>query len=423
MKNAVLILLAILTVTGVAWATAERRNGPLGARGIYIRIVLNARWCKTTGGLDLGFGRRKILQIIICLSERLLIWKSFRRTPHAFISAYAYADVYINGRLLERCPMNCDPEYQCYDYFNILPCLQKGTNCIAAIVQNFGVGLHSQINARGGFFFQAKLDFTDSSSVNLLSDSSWKVIHAKAWNTQTHFRAPNAHLIGFVEEFDARLWPDGWQNSGFDDSDWEHAKQIGVPPVAPWNSLVVTERPQLTRTIVKPVRKWKAGNRMVYDFGTEIAGYPRFMLDAAAGGVQFEIGTGERLNLNGVPLVRASSDHSEKYTTKQGLQSWQPFTWTGFRYFSIETRTNIHILDVSAEYSHYSYEMGGSFECSDPRLNEFWKIGKHTMEINSIDTYEDPWREHTQYISRRLALHDDLRKLRLWQKFQIFVGV
>lgn len=334
----------------------------------------------------------------------LLVRKTFNleklpKEANTFISAYAYADVYINGRLLERCPMNCDPEYQCYDKFNISGYLHKGENCITAVVQNFGVGLHSQINARGGFFFQAKLDFAGSPSINLLSDSSWKVTHAKAWNIQTRYRDPNAHLIGFVEEFDARLWPEEWQEPEFNDSAWENAKMIGIPPVAPWNSLVVTERQQLARKIVKPVRKWKTGNLMVYDFGTEIAGYPQFSINATKEGVQIEIGTGERLDSLKAPLLRVSSDHSEKYTTKKGLQSWRPYTWTGFRYFSIETNPDIQIQDVSAEFSCYNYEMASSFECSDPQLNEFWNIGKHTMRINSIDTYLDPWREHTQYIA------------------------
>jgi len=334
----------------------------------------------------------------------LLVRKSFNleklpKDANAFISAFAYADVYINGKLLERCPMNCDPEYQCYDNFNVTAYLKKGENCISAVVQNFGVGLHSQMNARGGLFFQAKLDYAGGSSISILTDNSWKVTEAKAWKTDTRFRDPNAHLIGFVEEFDARLWPEGWQNPGFDDSAWEEAKMIGIPPVAPWNSLVVIKRPQLTRKIVKPIRKWKTGSLMVYDFGVEIAGYPQFTLDAVKEGIQFEIGTGERLDTNQAPLLRASSDHSEKYTTKKGLQSWRPYTWSGFRYFSIESSPDFRIQDVSAEFSCYAYEMESSFECSDPQLNEFWNIGKHTMRINSIDTYEDPWREHTQYIA------------------------
>ena len=398
MKNGLLIILAAIILTSRAGAHPADLEDRWG-KGAFISSASStldgvkplANWIWDSGAEN-------------PTNYYLLVRKTFNlekipKDASAFISAYAYADVYINGQLFERCPMNCDPEYQCYDHFNILRYLHKGENCISAVVQNFGVGLHSQMNARGGFFFQAKLDYADGSSADLLSDQSWKVTQAKAWNPQTRFRDPNAHLIGCVEEFDARLWPDGWKNPGFDDSPWENAKMIGVPPVAPWNSLVVTERPHLIRKIVKPVRAWKTGNLMVYDFGTEIVGYPQFTVNAAKAGIQFEIGTGERLDTNQAPLLHVSSDHSEKYTTKNGLQSWRPFTWTGFRYFSVETSPDIQIQNVSAEFSCYDYEMGGSFECSDPQLNEFWNIGKHTLRINSIDTYEDPWREHTQYIA------------------------
>jgi hypothetical protein len=162
---------------------------------------------------------------------------------------------------------------------------------------------------------------------------------------------------------------------------------------------MVTQRPQLRRKTIKPVRKWKVGNLLVYDFGVEICGYPQFTLDAQKEGVQFEIGTGERLDSNNVPLIRASGDHSAKYTTKKGVQSWRPFTWAGFRYFSMESRAEIQIQDISAEFASYRYENGGSFECSDKQLTDFWNVGKHTLQINSIDTYQDPWREHTQYIA------------------------
>lgn len=333
----------------------------------------------------------------------LLVRKTFNldKQPQSavtYISAYAYADVYINDKLFERCPMNSDPEYQNYDKFDIAAYLQKGENSITAVVQNFGVGLHSQINARGGFFFQSKLVFPGK-SVNLLSDNTWKVTQAKAWNTQTAFRDTNAHLIGFIEEFDARLWPQNWQSRAFNDAGWENAKMIGIPPVAPWNGLTVIERPRLSRSIVKPVRRWKSGKKMVYDFGVELVGYPQFTINARLAGVQFEIGTGERLDKEGAPLLRVSSDHSEKYTTRQGGQSWRPYTWSGFRYFSIEASKDVDITDVSAEFACYNYEMQNSFSCSDAQLNKFWEIGKHTMRINSIDTYQDPWREHTQYIA------------------------
>jgi len=315
-----------------------------------------------------------------------------------YISAFAYADVYINGKLFERCPVNGDPEYQNYDKFDITGYLKKGKNCIAAVIHNFGVGLHSQMNARGGFFLQAKLNFPGA-TIDLLSDSTWRVTQAKAWNSKAALRDTNAHLIGFIEEFDARLWPENWLNVDFNDASWELAKMIGVPPVDPWKNLTVIERPRLTRKIVKPVKHWKSAGKMVFDFGVELVGYPQFTINAHKEGVQFEIGTGERLDSNRTPLLRVSVDHSEKYITRKGAQSWRPYTWSGFRYFSIETNPDVDIRDVSAEFACYDYEMESSFSCSDPQLNQFWEIGRHTMRINSIDTYQDPWREHTQYIA------------------------
>jgi hypothetical protein len=405
LKKCLLILLAAITLTFRVVAQSNDLANRWG-KGSFISppsSTLNgakplANWIWDSGAEN--------PQNYYLLVRKTFDLKKLPRDAKAFISAYAYADVYINGKLFERCPMNCDPEYQCYDHFDILPYLHEGENCITAVVQNFGVGLHSQMNGRGGFFFQGKLDYADGSSVNLLSDHSWKVTQAKSWNTQTGGRA--FPLIGFIEEFDDRLWPDGWQNPEFNDSTWEDARIIGIPPVAPWNSLVVIERPQLSRKSVKPIRKWKVGNLMVYDFGVEIAGYPQFTVNAGKKGVQFEIGMAERLDTNKVPLFHASGDHSDKYTTKIGLQSWRPYTWMGFRYLSIETSPDIQIQDVSAELSCYNYEMDSSFECSDPQLNEFWKIGRYTIRINSIDTYQDPWREHTQYIagdSRYLSLY------------------
>ena len=333
----------------------------------------------------------------------LLVRKTFNidRIPLdaiTYISAFAYADVYINGKLFERCPVNSDPEYQNYDKFDIASYLKKGENCIAAVVHNFGVGLHSQMNARGGFFLQAKLNF-QGRSVDVLSDSTWRVTQAKAWNTEAALRDTNAHLIGFIEEFDARHWPENWLKADFNDIGWEQAKMIGIPPVHPWNNLTVIERPRLYRKIMKPVKSWKSGDKMVFDFGVELVGYPQFKIIARKEGIQFEIGTGERLDSNRTPLLRVSVDHSEKYTTRMGSQSWRPYTWSGFRYFSIEMSHDVDIQDVSAEFACYDYEMESSFSCSDPQLNDFWEIGKHTMRINSIDTYQDPWREHTQYIA------------------------
>ena len=75
---------------------------------------------------------------------------------NAYISASDFAELYINGQYVDRVPTNPDPEYQTYEEIDLLPYLEVGVNTIAALVYNAGEGLHHRMDARGGFFFQAR---------------------------------------------------------------------------------------------------------------------------------------------------------------------------------------------------------------------------------------------------------------------------
>jgi len=318
----------------------------------------------------------------------------------AFISAYAYADVYINGKLVDRCPMNCDPEFQVYEQYDLSGYLHPGQNTIAALVYNFGVGTHHRINARGGLFFQGKLTFPDNKTLQINSDKTWKVSKAEAWNNQTELRAPGANLIGFVEKYDAIKMPEGWKESPFDDSKWQSARILGIPPFAPWNNIVEVKREPLFREKVYPVNHWFAGNKIVYDFGKEVTGNPVIELFAKANGASFEMGTSERLLPDSTIMYKERVNYTDYYSGKKGLQTWSPLTWRGFRYLSVNQSDSIIFKSVAAINRHYSYESEGSFECSDPLLNQIFDAGVFTLKLCAQDTYMDtPWREQTQYIA------------------------
>jgi hypothetical protein len=318
----------------------------------------------------------------------------------AFISAYSYADVYINGKLVDRCPMNCDPEFQVYEQYELSGFFHLGQNTIAAIVYNFGVGTHHRINARGGFFFQGKLTFPDNKTLQINSDITWKVTKAEAWDNQTELRAPGANLIGFVEKFDALNMPEGWNESLFDDSNWQPARTLGIPPFAPWNNIVEVKRKPLFREKVYPVKHWFAGNKIVYDFGKEVTGNPVIELYAKSNGARFEMGTSERLLPDSTILYKERVNYTDYYIGKKGLQTWSPLTWRGFRYLSVTGSDSIIFKSVSAINRHYPYASEGSFECSDPLLNQIFEAGVFTLNLCAQDTYMDtPWREQTQYIA------------------------
>jgi len=317
----------------------------------------------------------------------------------AYVSAYAFAELYINGQYFDRVPMNPDPEYQTYDQIDLAPYLQEGTNTIAALVHNPGEGLHHRFNARGGFFFQAAVTDATGSVTKIISDESWSVTQARAWDTDSPQRQIH-HCIGIRERYDARLALEGWQQPSFNDSDWGRAKEIGVPPVTPWNHIVVIRRPRLLREIVKPVSTWDSQGYQVFDFGKEITAHPRFTITAKKAGVEMVIGTGERLESDRLPTMKYNVDYTDTYITKEGKQAWQPITWRGFRYLAIKKNPGISIDSVSAEFRSYPVQRRGYFRCSDENLNKYWEIGRWTLQICAHDTWMDtPWREQTQYIA------------------------
>ena len=317
----------------------------------------------------------------------------------AYISASSFAEVYINGKLVERVPVKSDPEYQVYDNFDLTSYFVKGQNTIAAIVYNYGVGMHHNINARGGFFFQGQVKDTDGNIIKLNSDKGWRVCKAEAWDSSTKQRHVN-HLIGFREKYDAAKALEGWRKYSFDDSGWEAATEIGIPPVDPWNGIVVVRRPFLRREMIEPVASWESNGKQVYDFGKVYSASPVFVIDADAAGVQIDIGTAERLDAERLPMSTLELNYTDTYITAEGRQTWKPMTWRSFRYLAIGKKEQVGVESVDAEFRSYPVEYAGSFTCSDENLNRYWKIGRWTMQICSQDTLMDtPWREQTQYIA------------------------
>jgi hypothetical protein len=318
----------------------------------------------------------------------------------AFISAFAYADVYINGRLVDRCPMNCDPEFQVYEKFDLSGYFRKGQNTISAMVYNFGIGMHHRINGRGGFFFQGELQLGEKSLLKINTDDSWKVSKAEAWDNGTAIRTATSNLIGFVEKFDARKKKDHWRDNGFDDSKWQPARKLGIPPLQPFNNIVEVCRPSIFREKVYPVNHWFIGDKVVYDFGKEIAGTPTLDLYSSREGVTLEMGTGERLLPDSTVLYTKRVNFTNYFTCRKGFQSLEPLTWRGFRYLSLTMKDSVIIQEISAINRHYDFTREGSFECSDPLLNRIWEIGNQTLLLCAQDTYMDtPWREQTHYIA------------------------
>ncbi len=172
------------------------------------------------------------------------------------------------------------------------PYHKKGVNTLAVLVSNAGIGLHHRTNARGGFFFQAAVYDTKEAVTRVNSDKSWPVAQAIACDTGTTIRHGDFTIGMMRERYDARLAYEGWQKSSFNDSLWKPAKEIGAPPIEPWNQIVVIKRQRLFYEVVKPFRTWDAKGYRVFDFGKEISALRRFSVTANKAEVETILGTG-----------------------------------------------------------------------------------------------------------------------------------
>ncbi|MDH7481175.1 MAG: family 78 glycoside hydrolase catalytic domain [Armatimonadota bacterium] len=151
-----------------------------------------------------------------------------------------------------------------------------------------------------------------------------------------------------------------------------------------------------------PEKERKAGKAVyiVLDFGREITGYPRINILASSGGV-IDIGYGELLTEGKVDPHRSGVHYADRYRMKPNRQTWETFDKRAFRYIQLDFRDcsgPVVIESISVNFSTYPVKWRGYFRCSDERLNEIWKVGAYTVQLNMEDAYTDcPWRERTQW--------------------------
>jgi hypothetical protein len=163
---------------------------------------------------------------------------------------------------------------------------------------------------------------------------------------------------------------------------------------------------------------------ILFDFGTEVLGRPVLTFTAAEG-TKVDLSYTERLDKDGTAEMhkRPFVEMSERYVAREGMQQWRTFHPRGFRYMEALLRGDLRrfeLLDVGVARAYYPVEERGRFECSDPVLNEIWKLGQATLRACMEDAYLDcPWRERGLYAGDlpvqffvNLAVYGDTRLFR-----------
>lgn len=139
---------------------------------------------------------------------------------------------------------------------------------------------------------------------------------------------------------------------------------------------------------------------ILLDFGQELVGHLAFTVTAPEGAVLdwnlFEAIEDGRIHYT------AGLNNALRYRCRAGKQQYTALGRRGFRYALLTVRSPngaVQLSNVRCLRSTYPMCQQGEFLCSDPALNEIWRLSRYTALLCSEDTFVDcPAYEQTFWV-------------------------
>jgi alpha-L-rhamnosidase len=337
-------------------------------------------------------------------------WVAFRKTfslssaPSSAptrIAVDTHYWLYLNGQLVtfeggvKRGP-NARDTY--VDTVDIAPYLRSGQNTVAIQVWRLGrSGFSHQDSGAGGLLFQADVTMPGS-SLQVVSDTSWRQTPFAGYVHDTAGTQPNFRLSEWNVYFDARNASamTGWSDPAYNDAGWASAVDKGAPGVAPWNTLVPRGIPayrfsQLTNYVNQAsLPTAGSGGSVVAELPSNLQFTPYLSVDAPAGLV-ITMQTDHYYD-GGEPNVRAT------YVTKGGVQEFEALGWMSGTKVAYTIPSGVKILALKYRESGYDTAFTGSFASNDEFFNSLWSKLRRTVYLNMRDTFMDcPTRERAPW--------------------------
>jgi len=303
----------------------------------------------------------------------------------------------VNGKRIQWGPAPCDPRWPEADPLDLTDQLQIGKNVIGASVLFYGAGDGTWVAGKPGFLFLLDIEWPDGRKEQVISDDHWHAHLARSW-PPGHYK--RWYLRAFQEEFDARLYPDGWDHPDFELDDRWRAAAIyssgGDKPSVCSKSATVMESqgdpkicslrkrsvPMLNETVLGGFQlkesswltwhcppeeyfecvppnaftgEWASAAQeispgvwqvkpngsktpaLTFARDEQVVGWPAFMIDAPAGTV-VEILVHEGHKLGGPFLLNTHFHSWTRFICREGENRFETFDFESFRWFQFVIR-------------------------------------------------------------------------------------
>lgn len=276
-------------------------------------------------------------------------------------------------------------QYQAYDVTSLLA---SGNNAIGVRLGSgwyrTRLGWENKQHIYGketALLFQLSITYSDGSKETIISDKSWKASDSEI----TYAEIYNG------ESIDARKRKTNWSKSAFDDSNWTNVVEKDFP--SDYLNASINE-PIRKHEAFKPVRVFTSPKgETILDFGQNLVGWVALNVTGKAGD-KITLSHFEMLDKLGNPYfanLRTAKAQATYTLSGNGTDLFEPhFTFFGFRYVKVDgLQGAVNPADFTAYALYSDMEQTGSFECSNPLVNQLQKNIQWGQKGNFLDVPTD----------------------------------
>ena len=276
-------------------------------------------------------------------------------------------------------------QYQTYDVTELL---NSGKNCLGVTLgdgwyrgRTIWEGRRNLYGEKVALIAQVEVVYKNGKREIITSDNQWKASTGPILFSD----------IYDGELYDGRLEIDDWNKPTFDDSTWasvkvvSHRKDILVAPAGPPVKRIEEIRP--IKIFTTP-----AGETVV-DMGQNMVGWIRINVQGPAG-AHVKLRHAEVLDAAGnfyTDNLRLAQQTVEYILKGKGQEVYEPhFTFQGFRYVAVDSWPGeLSLDDLTGVVIHSDYKNTGTFECSNPMINQLQHNIKWGQKGNFLDVPTD----------------------------------
>jgi len=316
-----------------------------------------------------------------------------------YASALGLYELHINGKRVGNdyfTPGWTDyPTRVYYQTYDVTKLLKRGSNAIGVILADgwyagyLGWGRKREhYGSEPRLLMQLEVEHAYGGRELIVSDESWKAAYGP------HIEAD----FQMGETYDARKEMPGWNTPSYNDSTWDAVAVIELARMAGAKiDTKVQSFPGVTvKKImeIKPIKRTQPKKGMyVFDMGQNFAGWVRLKVKGKAG-TKVVLRFAEMLDPNGTIYTDnlRTARCTDTYILKgKGREVWQPrFTYHGFRYVEVTGYPGEPGLgDITGIVVHSDTPQVGSFECSNPMVNQLYSNLTWGQRSNYIEVPTD----------------------------------